>query len=46
MFEVMQVADDFIWSVFPSMREALTHIVATSHAVLAARRSGNLAWVK
>jgi hypothetical protein len=44
-FEVMQVAGDFVWTIFPTMRDALTHIVATSEAVLRARSAGELSWL-
>jgi hypothetical protein len=44
-FEVMQLAADFVWSTFPSMRAALDHIVATSPAVPSGRPNGELAWL-
>ena len=44
-FEVMQVANDFIWSTVPSMRDALDHIVATSPSMLLGRANGELAWL-
>jgi hypothetical protein len=42
-FEVMQFADDFVWSTFPTMRAALDYIVATSTAVQLGRPNGELA---
>jgi len=36
-FEVIQLAEDFVSSTFPSMRAALDHIVATSPAVVLGR---------
>ena len=42
-FEVMPLADDFVWSTFPTLRAALDHIVATSPAVLLGRPNGELA---
>jgi hypothetical protein len=45
-FEVMQVADRFIWTMFPTMQDALTHVAATRDAVLVARRAGDLAWLE
>lgn len=45
-FEVMQVADSFTWSTFPTMRAALTHVAITSRAVLVARSGSDLAWLR
>jgi len=36
-FEVMQSADHLIWSMFPTMRVALAHVVDTHPVVLASR---------
>jgi hypothetical protein len=44
-FEVMQVADDFVWSTLPTMRAALDHIVVTSPAVLLGRPNRERAWL-
>jgi hypothetical protein len=43
-FEVMQVADRFVWSVFATMPAALDYIVISSPGVSAARSIGELAW--
>lgn len=32
-FEVMQLAEDFVWSTFPTLQAALSHIVETHSAV-------------
>jgi hypothetical protein len=45
-FEVMQVADHFTWSTFPTMRAALVHVAITSRAVLVARSGSDLAWLR
>jgi hypothetical protein len=45
-FEVMQLGDDFTWNTFDTMRQALDHIVLTSHAVVAANLAGDLEWVR
>jgi hypothetical protein len=45
-FEVMQVADKFTWSTFPTMRAALVHVALTSRAALVARSGSDLAWLK
>jgi hypothetical protein len=34
VFEVMQFADDLLWSAFPTMRAALTHVVETNSATV------------
>jgi len=44
-FEIMQWADEFVWSSFPTMRAALTHVVMTDAEVLAARGKGHLSWL-
>jgi len=44
-FEVMQLADQFRWSMFPTMELAVDHIANTNAAVIAARHLGDLAWV-
>jgi len=44
-FEVMQLADCFVWSVFPTMRAALRHIVATNPAVPSERPAEHLGWL-
>jgi hypothetical protein len=45
-FEVMQVADKFTWSTFPTMRAALVHVALTSRASLVARSGSDLAWLR
>jgi len=44
-FEVMQVADDFVWASFPTMRAALDHVVETYNAYLSERSAGQLDWL-
>lgn len=36
-FEVMQIADDFVWTAFATMEVALTHVLQIHAAVVAAR---------
>jgi hypothetical protein len=45
-FEVMQLADEFMWSSFATMRSALTHVVDTHPTVLAARPTGDPGWIR
>ncbi len=45
-FEVMQLGDGFTWNTFDTMRQALDHIVLTSHAVVAANLQSDLEWVR
>ena len=45
-FEVMQIADDFVWASFPTMRAALDHVVETYSAHLSERSAGQLEWLK
>lgn len=46
VFEVMQIADDFLWSAFPTMHAALTHIADTNSDIAPLRSSGELSWLK
>ena len=45
-FEVMQIADDFVWASFPTMRAALDHVVETYSARLSERSAGEVDWLK
>lgn len=45
-FEVMQIADDFLWTSFPTMRAALDHVVDSNGALATERSSGKLAWLQ
>jgi hypothetical protein len=45
VFQVMQLADIFVWSTFSTMHLALAHVVDTHAAVVAARSTGELAWL-
>ena len=38
LFEVMQIAETFIWTSFESMRAAVDHIVATNEEIVDRRR--------
>jgi hypothetical protein len=38
LFEVMQIAETFIWTSFESMRAALDHVVATNEEVAGRRK--------
>jgi hypothetical protein len=44
-FEVTQLADEFRWCAFPSMRAAIAYIVATNDEVMDARSRGTLGWI-
>lgn len=46
VFEVMQIADAFVWSTFPTMRAALTHVVLTNNAVILARPIDEWEWLR
>jgi hypothetical protein len=43
--EIMQIADTFIWTSFPTMTSALHHISATHVDMTHARGAGDLSWV-
>jgi hypothetical protein len=43
--ELMQLGDKFIWTRFPSVRDALAHLVATAAATATDKNAGDLAWV-
>lgn len=45
-FEVMQIANDFVWASFPTMRAALDHVVETYSARLSEGSAGQLDWLK
>lgn len=42
-FEVMQIADDFVWTSFSTMRAALDHVVETNVVLVSERSAGKLA---
>jgi len=46
VFELMQVADDFVWTGFPTMKAALAYVVETHDSLREARSSGIHSWVK
>jgi hypothetical protein len=43
--ELMQLGEKFIWTGFPTMRDALTHVVNTAYITATQRAVGDLAWV-
>jgi hypothetical protein len=43
--ELMQLGDKFIWTGFPTMRDALTHVVNTAYITATQRAAGDLAWL-
>jgi hypothetical protein len=45
-FEVMQLANQFVWATFPTMHAALSHVVVSHPTVLAARPAGRLTWLQ
>lgn len=45
-FEVMQIADDFLWTSFPTMRAALDHVVDSNGALATERSAGKIAWLQ
>lgn len=43
--ELMQLGNKFIWTGFPTMHDALAHVVATAYATATQRSTGDLAWI-
>lgn len=44
-FELMQVADDFVWTLFPTSAAALDHVARTNSEFARARSACDLAWL-
>jgi hypothetical protein len=44
-FEVMQIADKFVWETFETMDAALQHISASQAEIDQVRAEGDLSWV-
>jgi hypothetical protein len=44
-FEVMQIADKFVWETFETMDSALEHVSASQAEIDQVRADGDLSWV-
>ncbi|MFM9921325.1 hypothetical protein [Lacisediminihabitans sp. H27-G8] len=44
-YEVMQIADNFVWTTFETMDSAIQHVSASQAKIDHVRADGNLSWV-
>jgi hypothetical protein len=44
-YEVMQIADKFVWTTFDTMGSALQHVSDSQASIDHVRADGNLSWV-
>jgi hypothetical protein len=45
-YEVMQLAGDFVWTSFPTLETALSHVVDTDGECARSRAIGDLGWIR